>query len=538
MKGSEAIGREFPPPSLPPLGGGVPVPSPSGGGLGRGPVSGKVVTDMRRLVILILAASLFGCMVGPDYRRPSVDVPQSFLYEVKGAQDAANTAWWRQFRDPVLDDLVADALAGNKSVKIAAANIEQAAGILTRTRAPLFPQINYGASAARQRLSEKNEVPISPGISNPQNAFQLFAGASWEIDLWGRIRRLSEAARANLLASAEARRGVILSLVASVANSYLQLRGLDEQLVIARRNLDAYAESVKLFELQFKYGQISRMNVEQARTQYETAAAQIPQIEAQIVQTENAISILLGRNPGTIPRGKTIYDLAIPAVPAGVPSAVLERRPDILQAEQNLIAANAQIGAAKALYFPSVSLTGDYGLQSSELSNLFKGPARIWSYAGSITGPIFTAGSISGQVQQAEAGQTAALLSYESAIQSAFADVENALVSRGKIGEQLDAQGRLVKASREYERLAWLQYNGGYTPYFTVLQAQQQLFPAELNWAQTRASLFISLVNIYKAMGGGWVNEADKLTGVRNEPVAATTGTNPIPATAGGPLGN
>ena len=497
-------------------------------------MQGKVVTDMRRLAILTIVVSLAGCMVGPDYRRPAVDVPQSFRYELEEAQEAANTAWWRQFRDPVLDELIADALAGNKSVKIASANIEQAAGILTQTRAPIFPQINYGASAARERLSEKNEAPIPSGVSNPQNSFQLLAGASWEVDLWGRIRRLTEAARANLLASGEARRGIILSLVASVANSYLQLRGLDEQLVIARRNQAAYAESVRLFELQFKYGQISRMNVEQALTQYETAAAQIPQIETQIVQTENAISILLGRNPGAIPRGKTIYDLAIPAVPAGLPSDLLERRPDILQAEQNLIAANAQIGAAKALYFPSVSLTGDYGRQSSELSNLFKGPARIWSYAGSITGPIFTGGTISGQVRQAEAGQEAALLSYESAIQSAFADVENALVSRGKIGEQLDAQGRLVKASREYERLAWLQYNGGYTPYFTVLQAQQQLFPAELNWAQTRASLFISLVNIYKAMGGGWVNEADKLTGMRKEPVAVTTGTNSTPATTGG----
>jgi multidrug efflux system outer membrane protein len=470
---------------------------------------------MRLLVILTLAIFLAGCMVGPDYHRPAVDVAQSYRYEVGDARETANTAWWKQFRDPVLDDLIAEALAGNKNVKIAAANIEQAAGVLTQVRAPLFPQISYGASAVRQRLSENDAVPIPPDVSNPQNVFQLFAGASWEIDLWGRIRRLSEAARANLLASTEARRGVILSLVASVANSYLQLRGLDEQLAISKRNLAAYGESVKLFELQFKYGQVSRMNVEQARTQYETAAAQIPQIENQIVQTENAISVLLGRNPGPIPRGKSIYDLAIPTVPAGVPSELLERRPDILQAEQNLIATNAQIGAAKALYFPTISLTGDYGRESSQLSNLFSGPARIWSYAGSFTGPIFTAGAISGQVRQAEAGQQAALQSYELSIQSAFADVENALVARQKIGEQLDAQGRLVKASKEYERLAWLQYNGGYTPYFTVLQAQQQLFPAELNWAQTRASLFASLVNIYKAMGGGWVNEADKLTGAR-----------------------
>ncbi len=473
------------------------------------------------IIIILLVLLISGCMMGPDYRRPAVEIPDAYRYEVRDAQETANTAWWKQFQDPVLDNLIDQSLENNKSVKIAAANIEQAMGVLTQTRAPLFPQINYGATAARQRFSERDAVPVPSGVANPNDFFQLFAGASWEIDLWGRIRRLSEAARANLLASVEARRGVILTLVASVANSYLQLRGLDEQLAVSKRNLGAYGESVKYFELQFKYGQVSQMTVEQARTQYETAAATIPQIENQIVQTENAISILLGRNPEPIPRGKSIYELAMPEVPAGIPSQVLENRPDILQAEQNLIAANAQIGAAKALYFPTITLTGAYGQESSKLSNLFRGPARTWSYAGSVIGPIFTAGAISGQVKQAEAAQQGALLGYQASIQNAFADVENALVARGKLVEQLDAQGRLVTASKEYERLAWLQYNGGYTPYFTVLQAQQQLFPAELNWAQTRASLFISLVNIYRAMGGGWVNEADKLTGVGKEQATA-----------------
>ncbi len=475
---------------------------------------------MRRLAIPALAVCLAGCMVGPDYRRPSVEIPQSYRYETAEAQKTANTDWWRQFGDPVLDDLIAKALAGNKNVMIAAANIEQAAGKLTQVRAPLFPQINYSASASRQRLSERNGTPVSPGIVNPQSNFQLFAGATWEIDLWGRIRRLSESARADMLASVEARRGVILSLVASVANDYLQLRGFDEQLAIAKRNLESYEKSVKLFETQFKYGQVSQMNVEQALTQYETAAATIPQLENQIIQTENAISILLGRNPEPIPRGKSIYELAIPAVPAGIPSEVLENRPDILEAEQSLISANAQIGAARALYFPTISLTGDYGTSSSALRNLFRGPAETWSYAGSITGPIFTAGQISGQVRQAEAAQQAALLSYQSAIQSAFADVENSLAAKQKLADQLEAQERLVKASSEYERLARLQYDGGYTSYSTVLQAQQQLFPAELNWASLRASVFVSLVNIYKAMGGGWVNEADKMTVTGKEQAA------------------
>jgi multidrug efflux system outer membrane protein len=467
---------------------------------------------MRRLFFIAIAASLAGCMVGPDYRRPSVDIPQSFRYGEKDARDTANTEWWKEFGDPVLDGLIAEALASNKDVKVAAANIEKAAGVLTQVRSPLFPQLNYQGDAARQRSSELMATPYPPGVANPFDSFQLFAGATWEIDLWGRIRRLTEAARAELLATREAQRGVILSLVASVAGNYLQLRGLDEQLAISRLNLSAYAESVNIFELQFQYGQVSLMNLEQARTQYETAAANIPKLESQIAQTEHSLSILLGRNPGPIVRGKTNNELAFPVIPAGLPSQLLERRPDLAQAEQNLVSVNAQIGAAKALYFPTISLTGRYGYQSENLSDLFKGPARIWSYGGSISGPIFTAGGISGQVRQAEAAQKAALLSYEKAIQSAFADVENALVDRKKLEEQLNAQKRLVDASSQYERLAKLQYDGGYAPYSTVLQAQQQLFPAELNLAQIRTALLTSFVTIYKAIGGGWVTVAEKLT--------------------------
>jgi multidrug efflux system outer membrane protein len=458
-------------------------------------------------------------MIGPDYRRPEVETPKSFTYADKEAKDAADTEWWKQFHDPVLDNLIGEALENNKNVKIAAANIEQAAGILTQTRSPLFPQVTYGSGGGRQMGSDTmaTRSPV-----NPQYSTQIFAGASWELDLWGRVRRLTESARANLFASEEARRGVILSLVATVAGDYLQLRGLDEQLLIARRNLDAYGKSVELFELQFQYGQTNMLNVEQARTQYETAAASIPQIESQIIQLENAISILLGHNPGPIPRGKTIAELMFPVVPAGLPSQLLERRPDLLQSEQNLIAANAQIGAAKAQYFPTIALTGNYGYASATLADLFKGPSRTWSYGGSITGPIFTAGAISGQVEQTEAAQKAALLSYESSIQSAFADVENALVIREKLTGQIQAQERLVKASREYERLAKLQYDGGATSYLTVLSAQQQLFPAELNLALLRASLFSSYANLYKAMGGGWVAKAEHLA---DQPVTSITET-------------
>ncbi len=469
---------------------------------------------MRRFAVFVITALLAGCMMGPDYHRPTVDTPQSFRYEEKDARDTANTDWWTQFDDPVLDALIAEALANNKTVKIAAANVEQAAGVLMQTRAPLFPQVNYSGSATRERLSQLNATPLSPAIPNPQSSFQLLGGANWEIDLWGRIRRLTESAQANLLATEEARRGVILSLVASLASSYIQLLTLDEQLEIAQRTLSTYGETVNQFELKFKHGQVSIMNVEQARSQYETAAAAIPPIKSQIVQTENAICILLGRNPGQIERGKALSGLTLPTVPSGLPSQLLERRPDLAQAEQDLIAANAQIGAAKALYFPTISLTGALGTSSSDLSNLFQGPARMWSYAGSFTGPIFTAGAIAGQVKQAEAQQKAALLFYENAIQSAFRDVENALSSHKELLDQLQAQERLVRALREYARLARMLYDGGYTQYLTVLYAEAQLFPAELNLAQFYGSTLTSLAGIYQAMGGGWVNEAARLTQV------------------------
>jgi len=469
----------------------------------------RIIPIMLVMHIMLLPA---GCAVGPDYRRPDIPVPASYHYEAEHAAETANTEWWRQFDDPVLNDLIEEALANNKNVKIAAAKVEQAAGILIQTRSPIFPQLNYSGAAERQRLTEYGATPLSSAVPNPQTSYQVLGGASWEIDLWGRIRRLTESAQASLLATEYARRGVVLSLVASVASSYLQLRGLDEQLLLSQKTLAAYAETVRLFELQHRYGVVSRMNVEQARSQYETAAAAIPEIEAQIAQTENALSILLGRNPGPVDRGKSILKLAMPAVPSGVPSQVLERRPDILQAEQQLVAANAQIGAAKALYFPTISLTGGYGAASADLSNLFKGPARVWSYGGSITGPIFAGGAIYGQVLQAEAGQREALLSYQAAVQSAFGDVENALVANQKLIAKLQAQERLVRASQEYARLARLQYKGGYVPYSTVLQAEQQLFPSELTLAQTRAATFSSLVAIYQAMGGGWVVEAERLT--------------------------
>lgn len=455
-----------------------------------------------------------GCTtLAPQYERPKVEIPATYRFEPTIVAVTANTAWWQQFGDPVLDELITSALVNNYSVQIAAANVEGALSIVTQTRSALYPQVGYAASGTELRSPDTGLTAAIPNLPNPQETYQAMLSASWELDLWGRIRNLSEAAQASMLATEEVRRGVILTLVSSVASSYISLRGLDEQLAVGQRNLATYGESVRLYQLQFKYGQSSLMTVAQAQSQYETAATQIPQIESQIAQVENALSVLLGRNPGPIPRGKSVSELVSPVAPSGLPSTLLERRPDLLQAEQSLIATNAQIGAAKALYFPTISLTGAFGSQSSSLSDLFEGSTRTWNYAGQVVGPIFTFGAVSGQVAQAEAAQRAALASYKLAVQNAFADVENALVANLKIGEQLLAQKRLVSALAEYERLAKLQYDGGYAAYSTVLQAQQTLFPAELALAALRASVLNSSAAIYTAMGGGWIDEAGKLIG-------------------------
>ncbi len=478
---------------------------------------------MRKILLIILAAfSLFGCMMGPNYQRPQVDTPQTWRFEDKEAKDVANTAWWEQFNDPVLNELIQIALQENKDVKIAAARVEQFIGQYGTTRAALFPQIGAGASAGRQRTSEHTgpsptlgDVPNSnPNFSN----YELFLNGSWEIDLWGKLRRATEAARANLLSTEEARRTVILTLVTSVANSYINLRDLDKQLELTRQTAQTYKESYDIFSLRFKYGIVSEVEVSQSKSQYEQALANIPFFEKTIAQQENALSILLGRNPGPINRGNTIDQLVLPAVPAGLPSDILANRPDIRQAEQNLIAANANIGVAKAQYYPTISLTGALGWASNDLSNLFTGPSRIWSWAVPVTAPIFTGGAIAGQVKSAEAIQQQALITYQQAIQTAFREVDDALVDQKRTKEQIASQIEEVGALRDYVRLAGLRYDNGYTSYLEVLDANSRLYSAELAQTQTQGSLFQALVNLYKAMGGGWVVEADKMTMSKGNP--------------------
>ncbi|MFM0143462.1 efflux transporter outer membrane subunit [Paraburkholderia sp. RL18-085-BIA-A] len=456
--------------------------------------------------------SLGGCLLGPNYSRPAIDTPATYRFAAGETVEVANTAWWEQFQDPVLNDLIATALAENKDVKIAAARVDQFLGQFVTTRAGLFPQMSAGFDAQRQGVSTAGAVPLPAGLSPVFNTFEPTLSAAWEIDVFGRVRRQTEAARAGLLASEEGRRATILTLVASVATAYINLRDLDQQLEIAKSTTESRAESVHVFTLRFKGGDVSQMELAQSQSEYEASLATIPQLQTQIAQQENALSILLGRNPGDIVRGRELSDLAVPAVPAGLPSDLLTRRPDLLQAEQNLVAANALIGAARALYFPSISLTGLFGSASVEFSKLFTGPARVWSFAGSVSVPIFTAGSISGQVRQAEAQQQQALFQYQQAIQTAFQEVDDALISVQKSREQLVIQERQVDALRTYARLARLRFEGGYTSYIEVLDAERSLFNAQLSYTQTNGVVFSSLVALYKAMGGGWVVTAEQMT--------------------------
>ena len=475
---------------------------------------------MKKAIILFVAVVLSGCMVGPDYKRPTLDMPKSWRFEDTAAIDTANTAWWGQFDDPVLNDLIQIALQENKDVKIAAARVEQFMGQYGTTRAALFPQVGAGASASRQKVSEvSGTTPLEniPSANPTYNNYEIYLNAGWEIDLWGKLRRATEAARADLLSSEEARRAVILTLVSSVASSYVNLRDLDKQYEIAKQTAVVREESYKLFKLRFEGGVISELELTQVKSEYEEALARIPIYEKLIAQQENALSVLLGRNPGPIPRGKSIDELVLPSIPAGLPSDLLANRPDIRQAEENLMAANANIGVAKAQYFPTISLTGLLGFASNDLSKLFTSAAGAWAYGVPITAPIFTAGAIAGQVKAAEAVQQQLLIRYQQAIQGAFREVDDALVDQKRSREQLEAQGQQVGTLSQYARIARLRFDEGYTSYLEVLDAERSLFNAQLSYAQTQGTIFQSLVNVYKAMGGGWVVEADKMTGLVTE---------------------
>ena len=461
-----------------------------------------------RLLATLLAVCLAGCTVGPDYQRPTVVSPDAWRMDYPKATDVANTKWWEQFGDPVLNDLVETALRENLDIQIAAARVDQFIGALTSTRSQLFPQIGYGADASRIRASAVGQPPLPPGADPYFSLYQGSLGASWQLDLFGRVRRLTEAAQAQVYASEQAQHGVVLSLVTSIATSYILLRALDRQLQIAQSTANNFTATARLFELRFKSGIVAKTEVMQIRSQQQQALAAIPAFEQAIAAQENLISILLGRNPGPIARGKTIDQLVAPQIPADLPSTLLQRRPDILQAEQNLVAANANIGAARALYYPNISLTALLGTVSTVFSSLLSDPASTSLLAVGITGPIFTFGGIEGQVASAEAQTRQALLVYRLTILGAFRETNDALTGSQKKISEVAFQEERVLALREFARLSTLRFDKGVSGYLEVLVAENELFAAELAAVRLLADRYIQLINVYQAMGGGWVDIA------------------------------
>ncbi len=468
---------------------------------------------------LAVALALAGCAIGPDYARPDVEVPAAYRVTPADVKATLDGAWWEQFGDPALTDLVREALAGNNDVRIAAARVDQYLGALGATRAQLFPQAGVSFDASRSRTStETGLTTLPPGTDRTYDYYQGAFQASWEIDLWGKLRRATEASRADLLATESARRAVVLTLVTQVANSYVLLRSLDRQLEIALETVKARGESLRVMDLRFKGGVISQLELSQSQVDYQTALATIPTLRQQIAATENAIAVLAGRNPGPVSRGRDIDAIPDPAVPAGIPSELLQRRPDVQQAEQQLVAANARIGVARALYFPSLTLTGAYGSASNDLSRLFTGPTTLWAAAAGITAPVFNAGAIAGQVAQAEAAQQQALFGYRKTVQSAFADVDTALSASVRSRESREEVAKTVRALETYARLAQLRYDNGYTSYLEVTDAQSRLFNARLKYTESRQQVLTSIVGVYAAMGGGWIDVADKVAAPADAP--------------------
>ena len=457
---------------------------------------------MKSIAVLLLASSLAaGCALGPSYKRPPVTAPAQTRGQVGPAEAAslADQPWWEVFDDDSLKSLIDDALRNNFDVRASVSRVEEFRARAGITRSELFPQIGYQGEWSRSRQSEF----VQPGAT-PINLHDVNLGLSWEIDLWGRIRRLSEAALAQYLSTREARRGVLLSVVSEVAQAYFELRELDAQLEIARRTTEAFQGTYDLFNRRLVGGVASQLEVSRAEAALGAAAAAIPNLDRQIVAEENLLCFLLGRNPGPIPRGKSLTEQALPPeVPAGLPSTLLERRPDLRQAEQQLVSANANVGAAIASFFPTISLTGSLGGVSPEVSDLFRA-GKTWSVAAGLTGPLFQGLRLKNQYDVNVAQFEQAKIGYESAVTNAFGEVSTALVAHQKLAEVETQQARSVAAYQEAVRIASLRYVAGLSSYVEVLDAQQQLFPAENALAQVRFSRLANFVQLYKALGGGW----------------------------------
>jgi outer membrane protein, multidrug efflux system len=464
---------------------------------------------MKRLMIVALAAGVMtACTVGPNYRRPPIEAPKAFRAAVPAAEAAslADLKWFEVFRDERLQEMVRTALVKNYDLRDAVVRVEAARANLGITRADQFPTVEAGAGVTNQRISTSGAFPLPPGVDQTRTVGAVSLNLlSFELDVWGRLRRATEAARADLLATEENQKAVMTTLVSDVAGSYFNLLALDMELAIARRTLATREESLKLIRNREKSGLATLVEVRQGEQLVYGAAQAIPFAELLIEQTENQISLLLGGSPEAKPRGRSLTEQEQPpSVPPGLPSSLLERRPDIRAAEQNLVAANAIIGVAKAAYFPRISLTGFLGFQSDSLSNLFSGPARVWQFAPQVAQPIFNAGRIKSGVRLAEAQQQLALIQYERVIQTAFREVSDALIEHQKVREARAQQEQLVATLQDRSRLSYLRYRGGVDTLLNALDADRDLFEAELVLARTRRDELLALVQLYRALGGGW----------------------------------
>ncbi len=487
-------------------------------------------------LLLLFVFSLYSCVLYPRYKRPCMEVPDQWRVASDETSTIVNARWWEQFNDPVLDELIQEALENNKDLGVATARIEQFRAQLGIVSSQLYPQIFGQANFSRQRISQtipgngfssSNSSSSSSGengnalaallpsvgqISPYSNDYLTLLTASYEVDFWGKIRSATNAAYADLLVEVDARRTVILSVVSSVAATYIQLRQYDRQLLISSQTLRSRQESFELAKIRFKEGLTSELEVKQAASERDEAAIQIVQFQTLIPQTENLLSLLIGHPPESIQRGQPVDGWTLPPeVPAGLPADLLEQRPDILQAEEELIAANFRIGEARALYFPDMTLTGNYGYESAELHELFTNPSRTWQWMFNLLQPIFTGWRITSTVELAEAQKEEAIYHYLQVILTALREVDDALIAHKNAKKVLLVQYARVQDLHGYLQLAWLQYQNGLVDYLNVLDAERRLFGAQLDLAQNQADVFISLVNIYKALGGGWVIDAENL---------------------------
>ena len=460
-------------------------------------------TAFATLFVLLLS----GCTLGPDYLRPKILIPDNHrgVVGVPAAESLADLPWWELFRDPVLQELTRESLQHNFDLRIAAARVEQARAQIGIARSFLFPQVNFSASGSVQQVSRASEPPQSFGADRTFRNLLLGFGLAWELDIFGRIQRETEASTAVFFATEQAQRAVLITLVADVAQSYFTLRELDLELEISRRTLKLNDETVEFYRRRLTGGVSNRLEVDQAIANRSRTAATIPELERQIAIQENQINLLLGRNPGPIPRGTVLTEQYYPpSIPAGLPSALLERRPDVKGAEDLLVAANADIGAAKALFFPNFSLTSTLGSATRDLSNIANSRAAIWSVAGGVLQPVFQGWRIFYNYEASKFRFEQAVAEYQRAAQNGFREVADALVSVEKLKDVRAELEVSVQALANAARLSRLRYDTGLANYLEILIADQQLFEQELLLARTRGAQLNAVVQLYRTLGGGW----------------------------------